>query len=445
VNIRKIYILVIITALSLFTIANANETDKNSKITTTAQETDKLNISTIKNESIQFIDSLIKNVQAAKIEYEKKIKLLEEQLSANADRIKQLTSVIETLKKENENLLTANKVIPELRLEIETLKKDREALQAEIYAVKGKGIEELKALTNSLNQALTAYSHSEIEIKNLKKTLTSQTAEITALTDRIKILQEKIELLEQEKLRKNDEITRLTAALDDLRAKNSELDSRAIAALAQRDKISTENAALKKENTFLNERINNLNKERENLLIENSKLTDNLKTNDIDKKKTNDLLAQRDSELDLYKNVSKQQSTKINSLTAELDKLKNEANAFIVEKQTLTSKIKEYERALADYDSTVITLKNKTQADKLEIERLNTYKDLYARVVKERDLQSAELENLKNEIVKLKIELTEASKQNQRKDLSLTEKDKIIESQKSELNKLYSKLKDLIK
>jgi len=409
------------------------------------QPKNKIDINNLKSESLQFIDNLLNNMQTAKTDYELKIKQLNDNLENSAAKIKELESQIAKLKDENKSLADINQQIPILKKKIADLENDNISLSNEITALKGKGVDEIKTLNAKFAELIQAYSHSEIELKNLKIELENKSAAIQNQNTLITKLEESLKSADSAKREYLDKINSLTADCESLSARLSETDRRFAAIKDLNDTLTSANSVFQKENSYLAERIKQLNKDKELMIIETTKNQEIINKNRADAAKYESEIIKRDGDIEFLKNTTKQQADKIKDLSAETARLNADIKQGILDKQSLEFKIKDMQNALTDYDTIVLSLKQKIKDLQTELEKANSFKNLYERALKERELQASEMDIIKNERNQLKISLNQNSKDMEKLKATIDEKNKTIEQQKIELNKLYDKLKELIK
>ncbi len=419
--------------------------DNNSLNNQGSSQNPNININSIKNESQQFIDNLISNFQSAKNNYDLIIKDLNKTIEELNLKINSLNQTITNLQSENKALIEKNSVIPAQIKQIENLNKDRQSLLSEISALKGKGLEEIKALNSKLTETIESYSHSEIELKNIKTELGEKNSLISEQNNKINGLEILIKSAEKRKSDDestinslNSELSLLKKQLESIKLSNQLLSN-------QNDTLTSSNSVLQKENIFLNNRIKELNKEKEILLIDSTKNTDKISRQAAEISKFESIQIQKDNDIDFLKNTTKQQAEKIREANSEISNLNAEIKQIITDKQVLETKIKDMGSALTDYDTIILVLKQKIKENQTEIDKANAQKELFERMSKERILQNAEIDNVKNERNTLKLTLNTVNKEIDKLKTEISEKDRTIELQKIELNKLYDKLKEIVK
>jgi len=205
----------------------------------------------LKQETLDFINYLSRQVQDVKTEYELAITELNRKNKDFETKIYALQNTIESVEKENANLKTVVSRMNILKNELSAITKERDILFGEINNLKGRGVEEIQLLNKKISDVVQAYSHSELELKKTKQALEDKNEKLqeqlkfnTDIQSMLKSSESKWNELTFESAQRKKNYSELLNDFTKLKEINQSLT-------IVNDTISAVNSLLRKENIYL--------------------------------------------------------------------------------------------------------------------------------------------------------------------------------------------------
>jgi chromosome segregation ATPase len=401
-------------------------------------------IDKVKSKSKIFLEQMVSDFEQTKENYETIIGQLNKKNQELTSLVNKLNSQISEISNSNKLLLTENKLIPGMKQKLKLLSEQKDIMIKKIDSLQNNGIEKLTMLYESISGTLKAYKDTQIKLNDANLKITKLNELKQNMQNQLNDYMTKIIDFKSHLSDKDNKIQKLSYELDSIVSKNKELINSSTKSKELNLKNLRENKQLKEENLFLKKRIDELNLEQENYVLKNQKLIEDLKLNS--------------SKFQNIDNQNKAQQIKINNLETQITKMSNDINDFknkldLVqsEKLLLSKKVKQKDieltgikKSLTESDTKIYSLMQNNSSLTKKYNELEVYKNLYNDVVKERNLQNAEIMELKSQKNSLVLKLEKMRSDSENLKSIISNKDEIIKDLKIQLNKLYKKVKGLL-
>jgi len=394
------------------------------------------------NDEVTELNVKIASERARYENFEKRLAENELRKKGLRDSIKEIEDELENLRKESPKVSKRQSLLKEKKAELEKIESERELIydaKTELSTLKERTAEKKRSLDriNSDNKNLINQINSITE-KISSKTIKEAELKIEKLTNLIKEINEKIELLNKEKIEIGNNLSVIDSDIKRNERIRENIPKKDICPICQ-TKLTENHRKIVMEGS--NNKINSLSSEKE----KNKKLLDEMNSNyeELRKKTISDseILDSLKSELNLLESINEKKNL-MRVLVEDDKKIKEEINKLNERYNKISSK-------LANKDS----IEEKYNKLFFEMQELSarTDENLDASILyKERDIENtkAVLKSIDKDEVELKNEIKSISEQTEKDEKLLNEKEEALEELSEKFQKMFeerTKIQETVK